>query len=106
VDHHSSPEDDWHHGPTILDPERLHILRTSIAESPLILEHWFYRGGRAPRRSIFEEFDVLEEYLRTEGRPGDAFHFWRFDRLCRTDNELMHSKFPDQAGLVPRRGAY
>lgn len=98
--------DEWHQGPSILDPERLQALRAAIAESPLILEHWFYRGGRSPERRIFEEFDALEEYIRTAGHPGDAFDAWRFDLLCRADNRLESGKFPDRAGLVPRRGAY
>ena len=99
-------QDGWHLGRSILDPRALELLRAASAESPLILEHRFYRGSRAPSRLIFDDFDDLKEHLMTHAQPGDAFHIWRYDALCRDGNQIVSGKYPNEAGLVPERGAY
>ena len=98
--------DDWGPGPNILAAETLALLRATLEETPLIIEHWFYRGGSSPRRYVFEDFEELETHLRELGHPGDAFWVWRFDDLCRNDNALVNGKRPDADGAVPARGAY
>jgi hypothetical protein len=100
-------KDEWGtETPSIMLPDRLATVRNVLEESPVIVEHWFFYGGRAPDRLIFDDFEILEEYLRTKTRPGDAIHVWRYDMLCRDDNELTHGKCPDANGLTPKRGAY
>lgn len=98
--------DDWKQGPTILSPENLALLQRTLEETLVIVEHWFYRGSRAPNRLFFDDFGELEEYLRTHAAPGDSFWIWRYDELCRDDNSLVHAKYPDDRGRVPSRGAY
>ena len=98
--------DEWGAGPSILAEETLARLREALEDSPVILEHWFYRGSSAPARLIFEDFDALREYLGRGWNPGDAFHAWRYDQACRDDNQLAHGKLPDERGRVPKRGAY
>jgi hypothetical protein len=92
--------------PNIVSPERLALIREVLEQSPIIVEHWFYRGSRAPDRIIVDDFDVFEEYLRAKTQPGDAIHVWRYDTLCRNDNALTHGKVPDVQELTPKRGAY
>lgn len=90
-----------------LAPERLSQLRHTIEnESAVIVEHRFYRGGRAPYRFVTDDFEVLEQYLRTSAIPGDAIYVWRFDDCCRDDNIALTGKIPDRTGRVPTGGAY
>jgi len=99
--------DEWGtEAPIITSPECLAAIREVMEQSPIIVEHWFYRGGRAPDRLVFDDYETFEEYLRTRTRPGDAIHVWRYDGLCQDDNVLTHGKCPDTDGLVPKRGAY
>jgi len=98
--------DRWGPGPSILDADTLAALRSAVEDTPLIVEHWFYRGASSPDRQIFEDGDALEAYLRERTRPGDAVWIWRFDALCRDDNALTHGKVPDADGTVPTGGAY
>ena len=70
------------------------------------MEHWFYRGARAPSRLIFDDYEELVTYINTNSNAGDAFYLWNFSELCRDDNQLTMGKFPDAVGRTPRRGAY
>ena len=98
--------DRWGPGPSILSPEYLDALRAALEDTPIIVEHRFYRGSSAPDRLIFEDFDRLETYLRTRTTPGDSIWTWRYDALCRDDNPLVHAKIPDTDGAVPETGPY
>jgi hypothetical protein len=101
------PEDEWgKEAPNIMTEERLALVRRILEESPVIVEHRFYRGSRAPDRMVFDSFESFKEYLRQHGQPGDSFWVWRFDSLCRDDNPLTHGKCPDEQGLVPKQGPY
>jgi hypothetical protein len=75
-------------------------------EGPIVLEHWFYRGARAPSRLIFDEYDAFEAYLEANARPGDAFYAWSYVAVCRGDNRLADWKSPDEFGRTPARGPY
>jgi hypothetical protein len=100
-------EDQWSiEGRKILDPSKLATIRDGLERSPVIVEHWFYRLGRSPRRVIFDDFEDFEQYLRDEAGPGDAFHVWEFASLCRDENTLVNGKYPDSEGRVPETGAY
>jgi hypothetical protein len=59
-----------------------------------------------PERRIFDDFADLEDYLKREASPGDAFWIWGYDALCRDDNVLVMGKLPDDQGRVPETGAY
>lgn len=91
----------------ITDPETLAQLERVLEhESPVIVEHRFYRASRAPYRFVVEDFDELVEYLRTKTGPGDSFYMWHFDQCCRDDNGLARGKCPDADGKVPIGGVY
>lgn len=101
------PEDKWGtEAPNILTEERLALIRQTLEESPVIVEHRFYRRSSAPDRIVFDDFDRFEEYMRKHMLPGDSIWIWRYDSLCRDDNPLTHGKYPDEKGLVPKGGGY
>ena len=81
-------------------------LEGALERTVLILEHWFYRGSKAPKRTFWEEFGDLKQYLETEVHPGDLLYFWEFGKCCRKDNALAVGKYPDERGRVPTRGPY
>ncbi|MEO8840183.1 MAG: hypothetical protein ABI704_01345 [Kofleriaceae bacterium] len=93
-------------GPNILSPEQLRKIELALEHSFVILEHRFYNGSRAPAVTVFDDFKVLDEYLRANARPGDSIWCWRYEELCRDDNSLAHGKMPDEQGRTPRGGAY
>ena len=100
--------DEWtSDGRKILSPENLAAIRDALEnEGPIIVEHWFYYGSRAPDRFIFEALDDFVEHVQTQSRIGDAFHVWSFFSVCKNENEIAAGKFPDDDGCVPRKGAY
>jgi hypothetical protein len=55
---------------------------------------------------VIEDIDRFMAYLSTNAVPGDLFWFWPFDSVCRDDNALLNSKYPDKDGTTPRGGAY
>ena len=93
--------------PKITDPETLARFKEILqVESPLIVEHKFYRGARGPHWFIADDYETLVEYLQTETRPGDKFNIWHFGKCCRDDNMLTMGKCPDADGKVPLGGPY
>jgi len=100
--------DDWTgEGKRVTDEVVLANLRHVIEkESPVIIEHRFYRGSQSPRWFVCNDFEELEEYLRSHTSPGDDVWYWHFMNCCRDDNALGNGKIPDSQGRVPRRGAY
>lgn len=98
--------DRWGPGPSILAAEVLAALRSALEETPLIVEHRFYRGFSAPGRYVFDDFDALHAHLTERTRAGDAIWIWRYDHLCRDDNALANGKVPAADGAVPAGGAY
>ena len=103
-----SEADDWNpDGPKITSPENLELIRQTLEdEGPVIVEHWFYRGSRAPERLIFDDYEAFSTYLEEHAHAGDAIHVWSFAAVCKDGNRLAHGKCPDEQGLVPKRGAY
>ncbi len=102
-----NPADHWTtSGKNILAPLNLSALRECLEKGPVIVEHRFYYGGCSPDRLIFDDYEDLEEYLKTKASPGDAFWIWDYDSLCRDHNFLVMGKLPDDEGRVPETGAY
>lgn len=94
-------------GPTITAPATLEAIRSTLEhQGPIIVEHWFYRGASAPDRLVFDDFEAFTDYLNSRASAGDMICVWNFAGACRTDNMLVSGKCPDDAGRVPKRGAY
>lgn len=83
-----------------------HLRAIMDHESPIVVEHRFYRGAQAPHRFVCESGDELEEYIRGRARPGDSFYFWSFEACCREDNRVARGKVPDSDGRIPIGGVY
>lgn len=100
--------DEWStEGPTIVSRENLDLLRHVLDDvAPVIIEHWHYRGSRAPDRFVFDGYEQLDEYIRREAVPGDLFYMWDFAACCSHEKTLATGKVPDAAGRIPKRGAY
>jgi len=98
--------DDWGPGPNILAEDILARVAEVLEQSPVIVEHRFYRGASVPERRVFDDMADLQLHLAEAVRPGDSLWLWRFDELCRDDNSLAHGKVPDDRGRVPKGGAY
>jgi|SRR5262245_12491413 len=90
-----------------IEQTRLGELRRILEhESALIVEHRFFKGGRAPQRFVCDDPDALTEYVRVNTRPGDALYFWRFEECCTDSNTVAKGKIPDAEGRIPIGGAY
>jgi hypothetical protein len=100
--------DDWNpEGSKITSPEKLQAIKDTLEnKGPVIVEHWHYRGGSAPDRLIFEDFDGFLEWLHEKTAAGDAIDVWSWSAVCKREHRLVEGKCPDEQGLVPRRGAY
>jgi hypothetical protein len=100
--------DEWtREGRKITDAEKLEAIRRTLDEiGPVIVEHWFYRGSRAPERLVFDDYEDFQKLLETGCRAGDKLYVWSFAQVCRHDNTLADGKCPDDDGFVPRKGAY
>jgi hypothetical protein len=100
-------DDDWSKaGASILAPELLAKVRSVLEQQPIIVEHRLYRASSPPLRLIFDEYEDFLKHLESRARPGDHLLIWRYADLCRDDNWLADGKYPDDAGNVPRGGAY
>src|SRR5262245_23102190 len=103
-----SEDDDWTpDGPKITDPEKLEAVRHCLEKNgSIIVEHWIYRGSQAPDRLVFDDYEEFVEYLDSHACAGNVIDVWSFHDLCRIDNRLASGKCPNDAGLIPKRGAY
>jgi hypothetical protein len=63
-------------------------------------------GGRAPDSIVVDDYEDLEEYLRTRVAPGDILRFWRYNDVCRRDTAVVSGKYPRADGTLPTGGAY
>ena len=106
--HFRNETDEWTaDGHSITAPDVIEAIRRCLEkQGPILVEHWFYRGGSAPDRFVFDDYQAFLDYLDAKAYAGDAIHVWSFDAACRNDNQLAYGKCPDENGLVPRRGAY
>jgi hypothetical protein len=99
-------QDGWREADHLLSANVVSRIQAALQDSPLILEHRFYRGARSPERSVFESWAQLLQYLQEAATPGDAFSLWSFDAACPEHATLLSAKYPDSDGRVPQFGAY
>jgi hypothetical protein len=86
----------------IMDEAFLERLPAIMEEkSPLIVEHRLLRMARAPDRFVFTSGELLAEYIREHGRPGDRFYFWRFEQVCTDEAVDSRGILPDAEGNIP-----
>lgn len=94
-------------GSQITSPDNLaKIKRILEEEGPVLLQHWFYRGGSAPHYAVFDDYDELLVYLNQNAYAGDAIDIWSVWQICSLENRAAEGKCPDEQGLIPRGGAY
>lgn len=98
--------DNWAVGDNVLSADVLRRITSALEAGPLVVEHRFYRGSRSPERMVVEDIDRLKAYLTSNAVPGDSFWFWSFESVCRDDNALLNSKYPDKDGTTPSGGSY
>ena len=91
---------------SIASKEKLSLVKDIIEETPIILEHWIYRGSRSPDRLIIEDFEDYVEYLEEKTRAGDSIYLWKFSDLCKDENIFIQAKCPDENNMTPKKGAY
>lgn len=100
--------DEWTtEGKRISDPEILSVVEKAIDGGEIVaVEHWHYRGARAPSRLIFDDYEEFTEYLSEHALAGDSIHVFPLNNALKDNNQLAHGKCPDKDGKVPRKGAY
>jgi hypothetical protein len=103
---------DQHDGTWIVDEgntlseDGLATIRRTLDDGPVIVEHWFYYGSRAPDRFVFDDFDEFQSYLDSASKPGDSIYIWDYAKICQDHNQIARGKIPDGLGRIPRNGAY
>lgn len=85
-------------GEDILSPENLALLESKFRQSPLIVEHRFYRASSSPSRLVLEDFEEFMEYLNLKACAGDHILVWDFEALCRDNNLTARGKCPADDG--------
>lgn len=99
--------DNWTpEGKKILSSESIERIRATLANGPIIVRHWFYRGACSPKLVCFDDFDEFSEYLNDNAVPGDAFDVWSFVDSCKLEDIVAEGKLHDSDGCVPEGGAY
>src|SRR5262245_20704573 len=94
-------------GEKITSPEKLDAIRGVLDnEGPILVEHRFLRGARAPETIAFNDFDEFVAYLTENARAGDNVLVWSLWPFMRDTPPLAHGKCPDSDGCVPQGGAY
>jgi hypothetical protein len=99
--------DDWSENePAITKDASLDAIRDELQRGPIIVEHWHYRGGAAPSRRVFEDWESFETFLKADPFAGDAIDVWSFTDLCTGDRRIANGKCPAADGKMPRGGSY
>jgi hypothetical protein len=93
-------------GEKISDEKLAAVKEVLIKTGPILVQHWFYRGGRAPQHVVFDQYDEFIEYLQSNAKAGDAIDIWNLELLLRVENTLIRAKCAAEDGTVPKGGAY
>src|ERR1051325_725898 len=100
--------DEWTcDGEKISIPEKLSAIKRVLAESgPILVEHKFLRGGRAPHNVVFDDYEEFIAHLTEHARAGDKISVWNLWPFMRDTPPLVYGKCPAEDGAVPKKGAY
>jgi hypothetical protein len=105
---HRVEADRWtYDGEKISAPEKLETIKLVLEkDGPVLVEHKFLRGSRAPHTAVFDDFDEFMEYLTVNARAGDKISVWNVWPFMRDTAPLAFGKCPADDGFVPKGGAY
>jgi hypothetical protein len=100
--------DEWTvDGEKISAPEKLAAIKVVVTTvGPVLVEHGFLRGARAPATLAFDDYGDLIEYLTANARAGDSISVWSLGPFMRDTAPLASGKCPDEDGAVPKGGPY
>lgn len=99
--------DDWTpDGSKILSDESVNAINKILERSPIIVQHWYYRGASCPGIFSFDDFQDFEVHLKDNAVPGDAFDIWSFNEVCTQEKVITEGKLHDTDGYIPKGGAY
>ena len=100
--------DDWSSGgESIVDPEKLRAIRMTLeTHGPIVVNHRYLRGARAPSTLTFDDYEEFIAYLTEHARAGDAISVWSLWPFMRDTPPLARGKCPDEDGAVPEGGPY
>ena len=94
-------------GEKISDPAKLATIKKLLEkDGPVLVEHKFLRGARAPHSVVFDDYEDFIEYLTAEARAGDKISVWSLRPFMRDTPPLAFGKCPAEDGAVPKKGAY
>lgn len=94
-------------GSNILAPVHMARIEAIFKTSgPILLKHWFYRGGCSPEFHACSDMESLLAYLEEAAAAGDAIDVWAIAEICHMDQCIASGKCPDDQGRVPHGGAY
>ena len=100
--------DEWTaDGEKISAPEKLDsVKRTLEKDGPVLMEHKFLRGARAPHVAVFDDYEEFITYLQQQAHAGDKISVWALWPFMRDTSPLALGKCPSEDGSVPRKGPY
>ena len=100
--------DEWTcDGEKISDSSKLAAIKNVLEkDGPVLVEHRFLRGARAPHTVVFNDYEDFVEYLTAEARAGDNISIWSLWPFMRDTPPLAFGKCPAEDGAVPKKGAY
>jgi hypothetical protein len=100
--------DEWTcDGEKISTPEKLAAIKAVLEkDGPILVQHKFLRGSRAPHEVVFDDYEDFILYLTEHARAGDKVSVWSLWPFMRDTPPLAYGKCPAEDGTVPKKGAY
>jgi len=105
---HRAEVDGWSPtGTRFTEEANLGALRQFLEDGRfLVVEHWHYRGSRAPTRFLIEDYGDFLAYLQQEAIAGDLLEVFDLSEPWEGRSSVLSGKLPDERGEVPEGGPY